>query len=267
MGRGRDGRGSPPSTGCQNSGAGCCPSSCAMALVAAPAHGLTLSLFLLHQPQGPGHQPAWDCAQRQDTAVRVTLAWRGGSQGSGVHPGQALTVPFPPLTSSCPVMLVVGDNAPAEEGVVSDGVVPVGWRGHARVHCLLRHVSSHVWERAHVQTYLLAWACMHVHLCMVATPGKPPLLHMPRGAHNMHTRMCWHAGTLPAWPHAPKQLLVYACACTHPRGWPHLHNQPQVLCRWLYLYITCNSMHTPPPPAHVPLYMHMSTLVCLYTRV
>lgn len=49
-----------------------------------------------------------------------------------------------PLTSSCPVMLVVGDNAPAEEGVVSEGVglwclqggegmVPLC--GHARVHC------------------------------------------------------------------------------------------------------------------------------------
>uniref|UniRef100_A0A8C2TMA0 NDRG family member 4 n=1 Tax=Coturnix japonica TaxID=93934 RepID=A0A8C2TMA0_COTJA len=33
-------------------------------------------------------------------------------------PARALTVPVPSLISSCPVMLVVGDNAPAEEGVV-----------------------------------------------------------------------------------------------------------------------------------------------------
>lgn len=60
-----------------------CPSSCAMALVAASAHGLTLALFFLHQPQGPGHQPAWDCAQCQDAAVRVALAWhRGGPRAT-----------------------------------------------------------------------------------------------------------------------------------------------------------------------------------------
>lgn len=140
-------------------------SFCTMALVTAPAHGLTLVLFLLHQPQGPGYQPAWDCAQRQDAAVRVVLAWNWGCQGSGVHPDQALTVLLPPLTSSCPVMLVVGDNAPAEEGVVSDGVVPVG--GHAdgahawACSCSLTaqtHVSSHMWEHAQGQTCLLVWA-------------------------------------------------------------------------------------------------------------
>lgn len=170
-----------------------------MMLVAAPAHGLTLALFLLHQPQGPGHQPAWDCAQRQDTAVRVASAWHGRTQGSGVHPGQALTVPLPPLASSCPVMLVVGDNAPAEEGVVSDGVVPAGWHAggdHAWARsCLLpaqTHVSFCVRDRAHVQMSLLMWARVHMHLCMVATPGEPPLLHMPRRAHNVHTWTCRH---------------------------------------------------------------------------
>lgn len=231
----------PPATGCWDSGAGCCfpeqyPSSCAMALVVAPVHGLTLALFLLHQPQGPGHQPAWDCAQCQDAVVRVTPAWHGVSQGSGVHPGQALTVPLPPLTSSCPVMLVVGDNAPAEEGVVSDGVVPVGWHtdgAHVWARsCLLpaqTRVSSRVPERAHVQTYLLVWAHVHVHLCLVATPGKPPLPHMPRHAHNVHTQMCWHTSTRPAWLYAPKQLLAHACACTYPHGCPHLHNQPRTV--------------------------------------
>uniref|UniRef100_A0A8C4KB95 NDRG family member 4 n=1 Tax=Dromaius novaehollandiae TaxID=8790 RepID=A0A8C4KB95_DRONO len=69
----------------------------------------------VQQPQGPGHQPARDRAQCQDAAVRVTLVQ--GPWG-GWPPRQALTVPYPPLVSSCPVMLVVGDNAPAEEGVV-----------------------------------------------------------------------------------------------------------------------------------------------------
>lgn len=69
---------------------------------------------------------------------------------------------LPPLTSSCPVMLVVGDNAPAEEGVVSDGVVPAGWHtdsAHVWVcSCSLpaqTHVRSCVQECADVQTYLL----------------------------------------------------------------------------------------------------------------
>lgn len=265
-GHGRDGHGVLHPQGAGTAGLGAAsqswqrPSSCAMTLVAAPAHGLTLTLFLLHQPQGPGHQPAWDCAQRQDAAVRVTLAWHAASRGSGVHPGQALTVPLSPLTSSCPVMLVVGDNAPAEEGVVSDGVVPAGWHTDS-AHTWARScsqpaqtcVSSCVRERAHVQTYLLVWARVHVHLCMAATPGKPPLPHTPRRAHNVHTRMCQHTGTLPAWPHAPKQLLAHACACTHPHDCPHLHNQPQVECRWPHLHIMCTCVHTPCPPAHVSL--------------
>lgn len=58
------------------------PDSCAVASVVAPAHELTLA-FLPHQPQGSGHQPAWDCAQCQDTAVRVTPASHGGVPGQG----------------------------------------------------------------------------------------------------------------------------------------------------------------------------------------
>lgn len=94
------------------------------------------------------------------------------------------------------------------------------------------HSSSWEWECARVQTRLLLWAPVHVQLHVAATPGKLPLLRMPRCAHAVHTRMCWHTGTLPAWPRAPTQRLAHLSACTH----------------------TCDTMppQSPSPPVAVP---------------
>lgn len=69
--------------------------------------------------------------------------------------------------------------------------------GHAHVHCLLTHMAAPGGGSvlAHVQACLLMWAPVHTQLCLVTTPGKLPLLHMPRCAHTVHARMCWHMGT------------------------------------------------------------------------
>lgn len=85
LGCGRDGHGIFHAQGARTEGLGVAsqgwqePDSCA--LVVASAHGFTLAFFLFHQPQGSGHQPAWDCAQCQDAAVRVTRAGHRGVLG------------------------------------------------------------------------------------------------------------------------------------------------------------------------------------------
>lgn len=62
------------------------------------------------------------------------------------------------------------------------------------------HGSSWEWEcAARVQTCLLVWAPVHMQLHVAATPGKLPLLHVPRCAHAVHTRVCWHTGMAPGF--------------------------------------------------------------------
>lgn len=189
LGCSRDGHGIFHAQGARTAGLGVAPrgwqepDSCAMALVVASAHGPTLAFFLFHQPQGPGHQPAWDCAQCQDAAVRVSLTGHRGvlGQWNSLRPTPD-QLPFSPLTSSCPVMLVVGDNAPAEEGVVSDGAVPAGWQAGdahawwAQVHCLLRHTAA---PGSGSVLLVCRPACSCGHLCTCSCMWLPHLKNFP----------------------------------------------------------------------------------------
>lgn len=160
-------------------------------------------------------------------------------------------------------MLVVGDNAPAEEGVVSKGVGRDACMDGAHVwarSCTLpaqTYGNSHVQERSQVQTCLFRGAHVHMHLCaqpFLHVPGKPPLPTCAQTFSREHVGVLVHRHT-PSW--APcTQMAACARVCLHVPAWLSTFAQSAastVQVAVLVRVCNCACAHSPPAHAHVPV--------------